>query len=132
VKNADTKVQSTGEIVVRATSTGAKVFDLGGGITDVQLDNMATATEDDPATPLMDERAVDLAAEKLLLTSLDDQFRAQGHAFAFGYRYTSADGTQSLKKGDVVRIATGYGGGGTVGACSLASCGRSSRAATST
>ena len=118
IKNADTKVEArTGDVVVSASSSGTKIFDLG-GLTPAQLDDAATADQDDPSTTGTgnDEAANDLAADSLLLITLDNAFRTAGRELQFGAKHTTGSGTQTLNKGDSVKVAAGYANGGVVGA----------------
>ena len=119
VKGVHTGVATgTGAIVISATSRGAKSFDLT-GVTDAQLDNAAKTNEDDPNTVdnpgtmqvENDERADDLAADRLILIALDNAFRTAGHELQPGFRYLSAAGTTTLVKGDTVKVVSGFGTG---------------------
>ena len=118
IKDVGSKVEATsGNIVISASSSGTTLFDLN-GVTDTQLDNAARAENDDPSTTGAgnDEAANDLVADRAILTTLDDAFRAAGYELLPGVRYLSSDGSKTLKKGDTVKRVLGSGVGGTVGA----------------
>ena len=63
-----------------------------------------TAAQDDPDTASTNEATIDAAADKPILTTLDNALVTAGHALGYGFAYTTSSGTKDLHKGDTVKV----------------------------
>ncbi|MCX7200707.1 MAG: hypothetical protein NTW37_22665, partial [Proteobacteria bacterium] len=129
ILNADTGLSATGgDVTIEATSRGQHLFDLtlGGSLTTANLDDAAQADQNDPDTAASNEASVDLAADMTFLgqlrSALNSAFAGIGRtalaiadSVATEPMYTTASGTQNLREGTTVKLASGYANGGVAG-----------------
>ena len=105
-----------GPLSVLATTEGRFAFDLA-GFAPAYLDDAATADPDDPNTSATDEAADDRADDATRLAALRTVFDTSGELLAristvsSSWKYTTADGLQTIAEGDLVKVAKGYTGG---------------------
>jgi hypothetical protein len=116
IADATVTTTSGGDVLVKATSQGRKLFELAASTFAAGLDDAATVTDDDDDTSGVNEAEVDVAADVAFLRTLRTAFEAKGYALPeTGFDFESDEELDELDRGTRIKLKSGATGG-TAGA----------------